>query len=366
MKKVLGSMSKFIFGGFGIAVLALLMTLTYGALQKLFPNSFSNQMWGLVMFDIAAMCWAICFVFLCKSTVQYAVAGLGFVVAFVGTLGMVAAEVMLSGQTLTQTNTSEIGQWMVYGFIVVTAIHAGLVYAHHAGAPDIAEQINVGVARGEIVTEAITQATKVLDEEKQSLALTIRNDIISQAKRDLGLIEADPRMPFLPKSWQCQACGENNLAHRTECIKCGEERGHTLTQEKKESFLANPKGWWQERFGKKEQAVPQVREQEVQGGRNGQVAWIDLPGGQRRRIFCMICKSEGKPWHTEEPCEHVLNGTPMPADLSVMNQVLNEAFEEDGEYTRAPQSEPSGGTRPLYSEEPYHSVPMNSRKQNPE
>jgi hypothetical protein len=191
MKKVLGSMSRFIFGGFGIAVLALLMSLTYGALQKLFPGNFANQMWGLVMFDIAAMCWAIAFVFQSRSVGQYAAAGIGFVVAFVGTLGMVAAEVMLSGQDLANIDTEQIGRWMVYGFIIVTAIHAALIYIHHAAAPDIHEQINVGIARGEIVTEAITQATNQLDAEKQSLAVFIRHDIVSKAKRDLGLTPID-------------------------------------------------------------------------------------------------------------------------------------------------------------------------------
>jgi hypothetical protein len=191
MKKVLGTMSKFIAGAFSIAVLALLMSLTYGALQKLFPGSFTNQMWGLVMFDIAAMCWALIFVFQSKSTIQYAAAGIGFVVAFIGTLGMVAAEVILSGQTLTPANTEQIGRWMVYGFITVTAIHAALVYAHHAGAPEIHEQINVGVARGEIVTEAIRQATSELEVEKANLAMTIHRDIVSQVKRDLGLHPID-------------------------------------------------------------------------------------------------------------------------------------------------------------------------------
>jgi hypothetical protein len=187
MKKVLGSMSKFIFALFGLAVLALLMSLTYGALQRLFPGNFANQMWGLVMFDIAAMCWAIAFVFQSKSTMQYAAAGLGFIVGFVGTLGMVAAEVMLSGQTLTPEQILQIAKWMTYGFIGTTAIHAALVYAHHAGAPEIHEQINVGIARGEIVTEAISQATKTLDAQKAELAHTIHQDIVSQVKRDLGL-----------------------------------------------------------------------------------------------------------------------------------------------------------------------------------
>ena len=202
MKKVLGSMSKFIFAGFGIAVLALLMSLTYSALQRLFPGNFTNQMWGLVMFDIAAMCWALAYVFQSKSTGQYAVSGLGFVAGFIGTLGMVAAEVMLSGQTLTPEQAAQIAKWMTYGFIIVTAIHAALVYSHHALAPDIREEIEVGIARGEIVTTAINDATKVLDEQKQSLSYSIRNDIISKAKRDLGLIEADPQMPIIPRQYE--------------------------------------------------------------------------------------------------------------------------------------------------------------------
>lgn len=195
MKKVLQTASKYLFGAFGIAVLALLMSLTYSALARIFPDSLVNRMWGLVMFDIAAMAWALAFVFGSESTGQYATAALGFVVAFLGTLGMVAAEVILSSG---QIETGDIGRWMVYGFIVVTALHAALLYAHHATAPDIHEKINVGIARGEIVTEAIAQATRQLDEQKAQLAYTIHNDIVSQVKRDLGLIPADPQMPIIP------------------------------------------------------------------------------------------------------------------------------------------------------------------------
>ena len=43
------------------------------------------------------------------------------------------------------------------------------------------------MARGEIVTEAISQATKTLDAQKAELAHTIHQDIVSQVKRDLGL-----------------------------------------------------------------------------------------------------------------------------------------------------------------------------------
>jgi len=199
MRKVLSNITAYIFALFGIAVLGLLMSLTYQALQRIFPTSFANQIWGLVLFDIAAICWALAFIYNSETTQQYAVAAIGFVVAFLGTLGMVAAEVMLSGQQLINADTAQIGQWIIYGFIGTTAIHTALLWGHHFGAAKVHEKINVGIARGEIVTEAIRQATNQLDEHKAQLAATIRNDITARVRRDLGLIEADPLMPFLPK-----------------------------------------------------------------------------------------------------------------------------------------------------------------------
>src|SRR5689334_16450903 len=160
MKKVLGSATGILFAVFSIAILGLLMSLTFGALGKLFPDNFTNQLWGLVLFDIAAMIWAIVFVFQSKSTMQYALAAIGFVAAFVGTLGMVAVEVMLGGQTYVQVS-DWVGQWLVYGFVIMTALHSALLYAHHGSTPEIHEKINVGIARGEIVTTAIQQATNI-------------------------------------------------------------------------------------------------------------------------------------------------------------------------------------------------------------
>lgn len=198
MKKVLAVASGYIFAAFGIAVLGLLMTLTYQALERIFPDSFSNQIWGLAMFDIAAMCWAIAFVFKSGTTTQYAVAAIGFLVGFIGTLGMVAAEVILSGQSLVEADAARIGQWIIYSFIGTTALHAALLYAHHAGGAEIHGQIEVGIARGEIVTEARRQATKALDEGKAELAHVLTQDIVAQVKRDLGLTPANGTV-FQPK-----------------------------------------------------------------------------------------------------------------------------------------------------------------------
>ena len=187
MKKVIGKMSGFIFAAFGIGVFALLMSLTYQALQKLFPASPDNQLWGLIIYDIAAICWAMAFVFLCKSVVQYAAAGMGFIVALLGTLGMVAAEVILGGQTLIPTQTQQIGQWMVYSFIGVTAFHVIMIYVHHGAAPDIWEQIDIGIARSQVTDAAMRQATKKIEIETHMLADTLADEIVNRVKRDLNI-----------------------------------------------------------------------------------------------------------------------------------------------------------------------------------
>lgn len=198
MKKVLGKAAGFIFAAFGIAILGLLMSLTFQALGRLFPDNFTNQLWGLVVADIAAMIWALAFVYKSESTGQYAVAAIGFVVAFLFTLSMVAVEVLLSGQEYVKVQ-AWVGQWLVYGFILVTALHSALLYAHHATAPDIHQRINIGVARGEIVTTAITQATNRLEVEKESLARSIHDDIVAQVKRDLGIHRSQVLdLPALP------------------------------------------------------------------------------------------------------------------------------------------------------------------------
>mgnify|MGYP000865979687 CR=1 FL=1 len=186
MKKVIASAAGILFGVFALAILGLLMTLTFGALGKLFPGNFINQLWGLVLFDIAAIVWALVFVYRSESTAQYAIAAIGFVASFVGTLGMVYIETLLGGQTFVEV-ADWVGEWLVYGFALFSSVHSALLYAHHATAPDISEKINVGIARGEIVTEAIKQATQSLDAQKAQLAQSITADIVNQVKRDLRL-----------------------------------------------------------------------------------------------------------------------------------------------------------------------------------
>ena len=152
------------------------MSFTWGALGKLFPNSFANQMWGMVMFDFAAMCWALAFVFKSNSVGQYTTRpGSGSLWLSWEPCLWWQRKSSWAGRRSYRITTW--GNILVYGFVIVTAVHAALVYFHHASAPDIHEKINIEIAHGEITTEAIRQAnsTSGSTESDVSAIHSVRN-----------------------------------------------------------------------------------------------------------------------------------------------------------------------------------------------
>ncbi|MFN8405471.1 MAG: hypothetical protein U0V48_18250 [Anaerolineales bacterium] len=77
--------------------------------------------------------------------------------------------------------------WLVYGFILVTALHSALLYAHHATAPDIHQRINIGSTRRGDRDDGDHTSDEQTRSRKRSLARSIHDDIVAQVKRDLGI-----------------------------------------------------------------------------------------------------------------------------------------------------------------------------------
>lgn len=200
MNKVMSKVAKIIFLVFGVAVMGLLMSLTYEALGRIFPKSLVNQIWGMVLFDIAAICWALAFAYASGTTTQYAVSAVGFMIAFMGTLVMVAAEVILSGQSFIATN-SKIGQWLIYGFIVTTTAHTTLLYTFHFTSFNLMQQIEIGIAQGEVMTASIKAAVNQLSSNQDNLAAPMRDEIVRSVQRNTSSSEimVDPAVGFVSK-----------------------------------------------------------------------------------------------------------------------------------------------------------------------
>ena len=190
MQKILKPLAGILFTAFIIGMFLLVISLTFSALGRIFPDNFSNQVIGLVLFDLAALCWGLAFVYRSESVFQYGIAALGFLVGLAGTVVMVASEVMLSASNLT-TPPDWIGKAMTYGFIGAAVIHLILGYAHAAASPEVDAQIRLGASQAEITSEAIRQAEQELESHRAALGDAIRPRLVANIKRNLNLPVSD-------------------------------------------------------------------------------------------------------------------------------------------------------------------------------
>jgi hypothetical protein len=87
----------------------------------------------------------------------------------------------------------------------------------------------------------------------------------------------------------------------------------------------------------KEQAVPFLSKlaarvgliKDNQGPQvNDQMVWTVDAKGNRHRIICMVCQREGKPWRTEEPCDHILNAKGESGSIEVGSMSLKDGFQD--------------------------------------
>jgi hypothetical protein len=205
MKKIMPKVAALMFGAFLVGMFLLVISLTFSALGRIFPESFTNQLIGLVLFDLAALAWGLAFVYQSQSTGQYAISAIGFLVGIVGTIVMIASEVMLSAEGLVEP-PDWIGRTLAYGFIVASVLHLILGYMHKAASPDIDASIRLGAAQAEVTSEAIKQAESEIEANRAAMGQVIRGRLVADIHRNLDLpIPADPDMPFLPAKEYRQA-----------------------------------------------------------------------------------------------------------------------------------------------------------------
>jgi hypothetical protein len=186
MKKLIPHIASVFFSLFSAGVIVLLMTYTFQALARVFPDNLIAQGMGMILFDLAAIAWLGAFIYLCRSIMQYAFAFIGFIIGLLGTLGMVAIEVMLGGQTLMEP-PAWTNQALIYGFIGAAVAHVILFYAYKLSAPEISAEISLGVETANITEEALKQAEEALLSQRNSLGGVIAPRLVSNVRRNLGL-----------------------------------------------------------------------------------------------------------------------------------------------------------------------------------
>lgn len=184
MIKLLGPLAKTLFAVFVLAVFAGIMYYSWNALALIFPGDLKGQLFGMALFDLAALVWFLVFVKECKSTMQYVFSILGFLIGLSGTLFLVSVEVQLSSGARVIDGTAETLSTI---FTSVMIGHLILTYAFHAVAPEVSAGISLGVERARITDRAQQDAERMLVDQTAALSMPIAREHVRGVIRDLNL-----------------------------------------------------------------------------------------------------------------------------------------------------------------------------------
>lgn len=186
MKTVMQNVSKILFALFAGVVFLLTMSFSFSALQRVYPDSLFNVAMGLVLFDIGALVWALVFVYKSKGGAQRAGAFVLFGWDFVGTLGLVAIEIMLGGQSYVKV-ADWVGQSLVWIFIGSAAMNVIGVYFHHGTEQAVLDEIENQSAADEVTAEARRQAAENNQANLRELGGQVAVRIDADVRNRLGL-----------------------------------------------------------------------------------------------------------------------------------------------------------------------------------
>jgi hypothetical protein len=247
--------------------------------------------------------WLTTYIGRAKGTPQRGISLLMTVMDFLGVVAMVIAGIYLGGQTLTDI-PSWIGGTVVVVTIIAATLNAGAIYYYHAHDPDTIEAIQAQELEDTLNEEALDQARFQVERKAQELGAIIANRVTARLKYRLRLPMTDQEY----SEWQ----GETIDA---EAYDPASLPPPPIQEPRFWDYMKSFFGGRQSRQRSagqhsKNSTSSQQELQQIAQTSNAWAAWEDMPDGSRKRLWCKVCRSEGKAWLTEEACQHVKEANP--------------------------------------------------------
>jgi hypothetical protein len=137
----------------------------------------------VMLFDGAAIVWAITFVTQAKSTSQWAFAAVGFVIGLLGAVLMAAGELILGQNLVTFNDPTRLGWILITAVITACVTHVTLIYLYHFADPMVKNRIEIQQKIASKIEQAHVDARNLLDRETSQLTAGIRDSVIEAAKQ---------------------------------------------------------------------------------------------------------------------------------------------------------------------------------------
>jgi hypothetical protein len=189
MKDVMKMVSKFAFYGLAAVVYLWTASLTLDLLMMIMPGDPVTPFLGLALFDVGALIWLLVFLFQAEGLSQRAVALIGFLIDFIGTVGMVAADLFLSGQDMANVPEFLANGTPVYILVGATALNLALIYAYHITDPNHSKEIEIQTEVDVAAEEGLKEARRQLKDRRAELGGLIAERIMHDALLRLEMSE---------------------------------------------------------------------------------------------------------------------------------------------------------------------------------
>ena len=180
------TIAKFLFYGVAIVLLVWTSSLTYSFLSMALPGMFwAVPLLGLVVFDAGMIAWMFVFLSHAEGAIQRAVAIILTLWNFLGVGLMTVAEILLSGQTLTEAPPM-LGTAAIWGIGIWTVVNVLGVIVFHLGDPAARKEMAIQSEKDAIFEGALTSLKNRRVAAQQGLADELSGAMFAQLLSDIS------------------------------------------------------------------------------------------------------------------------------------------------------------------------------------
>lgn len=186
MGAIFGVIGKILGFVFGALVIGFTAWLTYLLAARIIPDNTILQAMCVILFDGGALVWFILFLTQGKGTVQWAIAGIGFVVGLLGAVVMAGGELLLSQKLVGLEDTTQIGWILICTVIGAALCHATLTYAFHFTEPAVFNRIENAQKIANVQEKAYKSARAEIDRQADDMGKDLAASLVYQARAELA------------------------------------------------------------------------------------------------------------------------------------------------------------------------------------
>ena len=186
MKDIFATVGKITGLIFAALVICFTSWLTWLLAARLIPDNTILQFMTIALFDGGALIWFIQFITQAKGTMQWAVAGIGWVIGLAGAVIMAGGELIMGQQLVTLDDPTTLG-WVLVATVIVAALaHAVLIYTFHFVEPAVKNRIENAQQVSKAIEKAYGDARQEIERNAQELTESLRQSVMFEAQQQIG------------------------------------------------------------------------------------------------------------------------------------------------------------------------------------